>query len=105
MFFCTMWGICYGEVINHFRSLSFSVPLSHLTFNAYLVYVVVLVVIFGDQRDTIFYTDITMAVYVIANIVISYGIAGLVSIFIKFPFSNLESATFKLFCADLHKST
>ena len=46
-----------------------------------------------------------MAVYVIANIVISYDIAGLVSIFVEFSFSNLESATFKLFGADLHEST
>ena len=55
----------------------------------------------GDQRDTIFYTDITMA-----NIVILYGIAGLVSIFVEFPLStHAESVTFKLFGADLHEST
>ena len=46
-----------------------------------------------------------MAVYIIANVVISYGIAGLVSIFVEFPLSNLESATFKLFGARLREST
>ena len=116
MFSRTTWGIClalvvyachygYGGVINRFLSLPFWVPLSRLTFNAYLVHEVVLVVIFGDLRDTIFYTDITIAVYIIANVVISYGIAGLVSIFVEFPLSNLESATFKLFGAHLREST
>ena len=112
----TVWGIClalvvyachygYGGVINRFLSLPFWVPLSRLTFNAYLVHEVVLIVIFGDQREPFFYTDITMAVYIIANVVISYGIAGLVSIFVEFPLSNLESATFKLFGARLREST
>ena len=116
MFSRTVWGIClalvvyachygYGGVINRFLSLPFWIPLSRLTFNAYLVHEVVLLVIFGDRRDTMFYTDITMAVYIIANVVISYGIAGLVSIFVEFPLSNLESATFKLFGARLREST
>ena len=116
MFSRTVWGIClalvvyachygYGGVINRFLSLPFWIPLSRLTFNAYLVHEIVLGAIFGEQRDTMFYTDITMAVYIIANVVISYGIAGLVSIFVEFPLSNLESATFKLFGARLREST
>ena len=116
MFSRTTWGIClalvvyachygYGGVINRFLSLPFWVPLSRLTFNAYLVHEIVLGVMFADLRDTIFYTDITMAVYIIANVVISYGIAGLVSIFVEFPLSNLESATFKLFGAHVREST
>jgi peptidoglycan/LPS O-acetylase OafA/YrhL len=108
MFARAGWGVClalvvyvchygYGGPINQFLSMSFWVPLSRLTFNAYLFHEIVLMVILSDLRDTLPYSDLTMAIYCIATVVLSYGAAAVVSVLVEFPLSNLEMAMFKLF--------
>ena len=95
----------YGGVINRFLSLPFWVPLGRLTFNAYLVHEIVLEVIFGNLRESISYGDTTMAIFCIGTVVLSYGAAGLVTVFVEFPMSNIEIAAFKLFGAKTREST
>lgn len=112
----TVWGLAlaivtyvchygYGGFVNKFLSLPFWVPLSRLTFNAYLVHEIILEVIYSDLRDTIAYADSTMAVFCIAAIVLSYGSAAVVTIFVEFPLSNLEIAAFKMFGAKVRESS
>ena len=95
----------YGGVINRFLSLPFWVPLGRLTFNAYLVHEIFLGVIYSELRDPISYGDTTMAIFCIGTVVLSYGAAGLVTVFVEFPMSNIEIAAFKLFGAKTREST
>ena len=116
MFSRTGWGVAlaivlfachhgYGGPINSFLSMSFWIPLSRLTYTAYLVHPVVLALIIGSQRDTIYYTDVTIAVYVVGCTVISYGAAAILSTAVEFPVANVEMAIFKLLGLQLREST
>ena len=95
----------YGGVVNSFLSMNFWVPLSRLTFNAYLVHPIILTVIFSSVREPLHYTDITMAVYAIAAVVLSYSVAGVVAAFVEFPLSNIEATVFKLLGFGSREST
>ena len=86
----------YGWVINSFLSMKFWIPLSRLSYNAYLVHPFVLTVFYGSLRKVIHYEDINMAFQVIANIVVSYGVAAIVAVFVEFPLGNIEQAIFKI---------
>ena len=95
----------YGWVINDFLSMKFWIPLSRLTYTAYLVHPIVLTVIFTSMRDTITYTDNTLVVHAVAMVVLSYGTAGVVATFVEFPLSNLEMTLFKVVGLRLREST
>ena len=86
----------YGGLINTFLSMKIWTPLSRMTFNAYLVHPIVLTVVYGQLQKSIHLTDITMATYTIAVVVLSYAIAGLVCLFVEFPLGSIEMLLFKL---------
>ena len=86
----------YGWIVNDFLSLKIWIPLSRLTFVAYLVHEVVLFVMLFTLRVPIHATDITLAVYTVAAVVLSYGVAAVIASFVEFPLSNVEAAVFKL---------
>ena len=111
----TSWGVAlalmifachhgYGGPIDSFLSMPFWVPLSRLTFNAYLVHPIILDVLDGSQRDAIYYTDITFVPYIIGSVVLSYGAAAVVSVLVEFPVANVEMAVFKLLGVRLRES-
>ena len=111
----TSWGVAlalmifachhgYGGPIDSFLSMPFWVPLSRLTFNAYLVHPIILDVLDGSQRDTIYYTDITFVPYIIGSVVLSYGAAAVVSTLVEFPVANVEMAVFKLLGVQMRAS-
>ena len=85
----------YGGVINTFLSMKFWIPLSRLTFTAYLVHPIVLSVVFGSAREPVHYTDITLAVYAVGAVTLSYGAAAIVAVCVEFPLANVEAAFFK----------
>ena len=86
----------YGWIVNSFLSMKLWVPLSRLCFNAYLVHPLVLTVIFGSQRQPVYYTDYSLALYAVGVIVLSFGAAAVVTVFVEFPLSNVELALFKM---------
>ena len=92
--FCCHNG--YGGWVNKFLSLGFWVPLSRLTFMAYLVHEIVLTVVFGSQRAPTHYNDIVLAVFAVGNTVLAFGAAFVLAVFVEFPLGNLEMAVFKL---------
>ena len=92
--FCCHNG--YGGWVNKFLSLGFWVPLSRLTFMAYLVHEIVLTSVFGSQRAPTHYNDIVLAVFAIGNTVLAFGVAFVLAVFVEFPLGNLEMAVFKL---------
>ena len=95
----------YGWVVNSFLSMGFWVPLSRLTFIAYLVHPTILTVILSSSHEPVLITDITMAVYAIAAVVLSYGFAAVVAAFVEFPLSNVEATVFKILGFSSREST
>ena len=95
----------YGGWVNTFLSMKIWTPLSRLTFNAYLVHPVVVIVVFGSARKAVHYMDVNMAVYAIACVAISFGVAFIVAVCVEFPFGNLEMAFFKIFGVGNREST
>ena len=86
----------YGGIVNKFLSMKFWIPLSRISYNAYLLHPLVLSVIFGSVRKPIYYEDYSLTVYAAGIVVLSYGAAAVVSVFVEFPIGNLEQALFKL---------
>ena len=96
----------YGGVINVFLSMKFWIPLSRLTFTAYLIHPVVLTVIFfSSSHQPFHYTDIAMAVYAVVAVVISYGVAAIIATCVEFPLANLESTLFRSLGVSAREST
>ena len=86
----------YGWIVNTFLSMSFWIPLSRLTFTAYLVHEIVLFVLIFTRRAPINATNITLAAHIVAAVVLSYGCAAIIASFVEFPFANVETVVFKL---------
>jgi peptidoglycan/LPS O-acetylase OafA/YrhL len=95
----------YGRAINAFLSMGFWVPLSRLTYTAYLFHPIILTVVFNTLREPFTYSDYILTVYGIAMVVLSFGAAGVVAVFVEFPLSNLEMAVFKAAGLKLREST
>ena len=85
----------YGGVINTFLSMKFWIPLSRLTFSAYLVHPIVLTVVLDSAREPVHYTDITLAVYAAGAVALSCGAAAIVAVCVEFPLANVEAAFFR----------
>lgn len=86
----------YGGLINTFLSMKIWTPLSRMTFNAYLVHPIVIFVIYNQLQTSIHLTDITMSVYTVAFVVISYAVAAVVCVCVEFPLGTIEMLLFKL---------
>ena len=95
----------YGWVINDFLSMKVWIPLSRLTYSAYLIHPLVVESIEHSLREPVTYTDYTIAVYIVATVVLSYGAAGVVAVFVEFPLSGLETLVFKALGLNRRQST
>ena len=115
MFSRTVWSIglallvfvChygYGGIVNKFLSMKFWIPLSRISYNAYLIHPLILSVIFGSARKPVYYEDYSLTMYACGIVVLSYGAAAVVSVFVEFPIGNLEQALFKLVGLKRHES-
>ncbi|XP_071786154.1 nose resistant to fluoxetine protein 6-like isoform X2 [Asterias amurensis] len=101
------WGVAlawvvfacnYGHAgwINSFLSWSGFVPLSRLTYCAYMFHPLVLMTFYPNFGTGIYLSKFLMANYFAGFVAISYFLAMVVSIAVEFPFANLE----KLFMPD-----
>lgn len=86
----------YGGVVNTFLSMKLWIPLRRLTLIAYLVHPVILFLIFYTRRVPVYHTDITLAVYAVAAVVLSYGAAAIIKSFVDYPLANLETVVLKM---------
>ena len=91
----------YGWIINDFLSMKIWVPLSRLTYIVSLVHPIIIAVILDSTRQVSVYEDTTLLIYTISAIVLSYGAAGILAVFIEFPLANIETTVFKLL--DIHQ--
>ena len=94
----------YGGIVNWFLSLSFWIPLSRISYNAYLLHPFLLIVIFGSERKPTNYQDYNLLVYSIGMVVLSYGASAVISVFVEFPVGNLEQVLFKMAGLGRHES-
>ena len=85
----------FGGVINKFLSWSFWVPLSHLTFMAYLFHPLVFILMYRTMRFRFIYTDWMLVILFAAGIVLSYSLALIVAVTIEYPVANVENAVYR----------
>jgi len=86
----------FGGAINTFLSWKFWIPLSRLTFMAYLSHPMVLVLMYSTMRFRFIYTEYFLIVLVVAAVVVSYGLAFVFAVFVEYPLANVESSVYKL---------
>lgn len=84
----------YGSLVNKFLSASYWIPLSRLTYSAYLMHPIVLIVYFGSTRNTTEYSDMLFAFYFVSVVVMSYAAAFVLAVCVEFPMMQLESVLF-----------
>lgn len=84
----------YGSLVNKFLSASYWIPLSRLTYSAYLLHPIVLAVYFGSFQHTTEYSDKNFAFYYVAVVVMSYAAAFILAIGVEFPTMQLENVLF-----------
>uniref|UniRef100_K1PPN2 Nose resistant to fluoxetine protein 6 n=1 Tax=Magallana gigas TaxID=29159 RepID=K1PPN2_MAGGI len=101
----TAWGaaVCWvifacstgnGGFINTLLSWKAFVPLSRLTYCAYLVHPLVMYVYYFNWNFPLYMTDLDLVYLFLGNLVVSYGIAFIVSIAFESPFMGLEKIMF-----------
>ena len=86
----------YGGHVNSFLSLKIWTPLSRMTLNAYLFHPIVIFTVYGQLQTVIHLTDITMGVYAVAFVVLSYAVAAVLCVCVELPLGNIEILLFKL---------
>uniref|UniRef100_A0A8W8LAM1 Nose resistant-to-fluoxetine protein N-terminal domain-containing protein n=1 Tax=Magallana gigas TaxID=29159 RepID=A0A8W8LAM1_MAGGI len=101
----TAWGaaVCWvifacstgnGGFINTLLSWKAFVPLSRLTYCAYLVHPLVMYVYYFNWNFPLYMTDLDFVYIFLGNLMVSYGIAFIVSIAFESPFMGLEKIMF-----------
>ena len=85
----------FGGVINKFLSWRFWIPLSRLTFMAYLCHVIVLMLMYGTMRFRFIYTDWLLMVLYAAAVSLSYSLALVLAVTVEYPIANVENAVYK----------
>lgn len=97
----TAWGIAvawvvfacasgYGGPVNALLSWKGIIPLSRLTYCAYLVHPIVMFTYFYSRRTLVHYYDINMVYLYLGNLCVSYAVAFVVSMAFESPMMGLE---------------
>ena len=108
MFERLLWGLalawvtyaCHfggGGLVQRFLSAKFWIPLSRLSFNVYLIHIIVIIVMMIGAQANIHYDLFTIAYYYTSAIVLSYAAAYILAVTVEIPCNNLESMVLKLF--------
>lgn len=84
----------YGSLVNKILSASYWIPLSRLTYSAYLVHPLVVGSYFGSFKHTIEYSDKNFAFYFVSVVVMSYASAFVLAVCVEFPTMRLEDVLF-----------
>lgn len=85
----------YGSAINAFLSLKIWTPLSRMTLNAYLFHPVVMFAVYGQMQTVVHVTDLTMSLYAVGFVVLSYGAASIFCVCVELPLGNIEVLLFQ----------
>ena len=85
----------FGGVVNRILSWRFWIPLSRLTFMAYLCHPIVLSLMYGTMRFRFIYTDWLLIVLFAAAVMLSYSLALVLAVTVEYPIANVENAVYK----------
>ena len=85
----------YGGIINSFLSWRFWVPLSRLTFMAYLTHPIVFDLMYGTMRFQFIYTDWILLLLFTAAVFQAYFLAFIIAVTVEYPLANVESTVYK----------
>ena len=85
----------FGGFVNRILSWSFWIPLSRLTFMAYLCHPIVLSLMYGTMRFRFIYTDWLLMVLYAAAVTLSYSLALVLAVTVEYPIANVEKAVYK----------
>lgn len=99
--FRTVWGICvawvifacatgYGGPVNSLLSWRAVIPLSRLTYCAYLVHPLVLYTYYSSRRMLMTWYDLEVVYLFLGHLVISYAAAFVISLAFESPMMGLE---------------
>jgi len=84
-----------GGLVNKILSAGFWIPLSRLTYCAYLVHIIVIAVLFHSLETVQAYSDVQWAFHFVGLVAMSYGTAFIVAVCVEFPLMQLEKLIFK----------
>ncbi|XP_060069287.1 nose resistant to fluoxetine protein 6-like [Ylistrum balloti] len=102
----SVWGACVcwvifscangsGGFVNTLLSWGGFVPLSRLTYCAYLVHPILQSLVYLSLRQQFRMSDLTMITYFLAFLMMAYAVAFVVSLAFESPMMGLEKAIFK----------
>ena len=102
----TLWGACVcwvifacatgnGGYVNTFLSWKAFIPLSRLTYCAYLVHPIVIYYYINTAQRLIHFTDLQVIYLFLPNICLSYAVAFVASLAFESPMMGLEKVIFK----------
>ncbi|XP_022242069.1 O-acyltransferase like protein-like [Limulus polyphemus] len=80
----------YGGFITTFLSWKAFIPFSRLTYSAYLIHPVAMAALYGVQELTVDATYSYMMYLIFGNLVFTFILAFISSLFFEFPFAGLE---------------
>ncbi|XP_053395797.1 nose resistant to fluoxetine protein 6-like [Mercenaria mercenaria] len=97
----TAWGMCLswvviacisgnGGPVKDILSWKFWAPLGRLTYAAYLVHPIIIYTYYFSMFQPLHFSDLTMVYLFIANLVMSYLVAFIVSMLVEAPMIQLE---------------
>ncbi|XP_020606704.1 nose resistant to fluoxetine protein 6-like [Orbicella faveolata] len=84
-----------GGLVDRILSARFWIPLSRLTYCAYLVHIIALIVLSVSYETVQAYSDVHTAFCFVGVVAISYAAAFIVSVCVEFPMMQLEKLIFK----------
>ncbi|KAL9976510.1 hypothetical protein ACROYT_G013819 [Oculina patagonica] len=84
----------FGGLVNRILSAHLWIPLSRLTYTAYLVHPIVLFTFFASFETVLAYSDLHLAFYFAGTVSLSYSVAFIVSVCVEFPMLQLEKLLF-----------
>nr|XP_039271216.1 nose resistant to fluoxetine protein 6-like [Styela clava] len=84
----------YGGPINSFLSWKFFIPLSRLTFCAYLIHPIVITYMYASREIEIHFALNIMIYYFLAAMLLSYGLAYLLHLVIEAPVAGIQKIIF-----------
>ncbi|XP_050389477.1 nose resistant to fluoxetine protein 6 isoform X2 [Patella vulgata] len=102
----TVWGACvcwvivacvggYGGPVNVILSWKALIPLSRLTYCAYLIHPIIMYAVYYAQIKPIAFTDSLFVYYFFAHLVAAYMLAFVLSLMFESPMMGLENVIFK----------
>lgn len=84
-----------GGLVNKLLSARFWIPLSRLTYCAYLVHPIIIFALFQSYETVRAYSDVHLAFCFVGVLGISYAAAFIVSVCVEYPMMQLEKFIFK----------